>query len=198
MYSAALDHGRKTKANKKREQAKMEREVVEVDLAEIPREVVSEILLDHLYLGNARAASNKALLQKLNIQYITTSELPNFFEKSDASDQVKEEGRRVLVHCQVGIRRSASIMISYLMQFEGMDLRTAFFQVKQRKPNIGPNKGYMKQLVELDKYIFGSASFEEYYVEALISMGCERNRAVAALKEAQGNVELAIATQFLC
>ncbi|KAL6056227.1 Protein transport protein ssh1 [Balamuthia mandrillaris] len=71
----------------------MEREAVEVDLAEIPREVVSEILLDHLYLGSARAASNKALLRKLNIQYIvnTTSELPNFFEKSDASDQVKEE-----------------------------------------------------------------------------------------------------------
>lgn len=56
-----------------------------------------------------------------------------------------------------------------------MTLRTAYFHVKERKPDIQPNSGFMAQLMQLDKEIFGSESFnlEDYLVDVLMQMGFE-------------------------
>lgn len=55
-------------------------------------------------------------------------------------------GGRVLVHCDRGASRSASVVIAHLMQHGGLDLPAALSHVKQHRPCVRPNSGFMRQL----------------------------------------------------
>ena len=52
----------------------------------------------------------------------------------------------ILVHCLEGISRSASIVISYLMKKNKISLDKALQFVKQKRPVVDPNSGFVKQL----------------------------------------------------
>mmetsp|Transcript_31232 Transcript_31232/g.76190 ORF Transcript_31232/g.76190 Transcript_31232/m.76190 type:complete len:249 (-) Transcript_31232:132-878(-) len=94
-----------------------------------------------------------------------------------------EEGKQnnvVLVHCEAGISRSATTVITYLMKYDSMRLRDAYHHVKKRKTNIGPNSGFFRQCIALDKKIFGEASerdpskdieLEEYLAMQMLGPG---------------------------
>uniref|UniRef100_A0A3Q4HI95 Dual specificity protein phosphatase n=1 Tax=Neolamprologus brichardi TaxID=32507 RepID=A0A3Q4HI95_NEOBR len=56
---------------------------------------------------------------------------------------------RVLVHCAVGVSRSASIVLAYLMIHHNYTLLDAINKVKERRW-IFPNRGFLKQLHALD------------------------------------------------
>lgn len=56
---------------------------------------------------------------------------------------------RVLVHCAVGVSRSASLVLAYLMIHHGFTLLQAINKVKERRW-IFPNKGFLKQLQALE------------------------------------------------
>ncbi|KAL1264827.1 hypothetical protein QQF64_005182 [Cirrhinus molitorella] len=56
---------------------------------------------------------------------------------------------RVLVHCAVGVSRSASLVVAYLMIHQHLSLLDAIKAVKQRRW-IFPNRGFLKQLRALD------------------------------------------------
>ena len=55
-------------------------------------------------------------------------------------------GGSVLVHCQMGISRSSSIVIAYLIRFHQMTLDEAYEYVSRRRPMICPNPGFWHQL----------------------------------------------------
>lgn len=55
-------------------------------------------------------------------------------------------GGSVLVHCQMGISRSATVVIAYLMRFHGMGRDDAYRTVKSRRPGVEPNPGFWEQL----------------------------------------------------
>ena len=55
----------------------------------------------------------------------------------------------VLVHCNQGISRSASLVIAYLIMENGFTLREAFRLVKKLRPSVLPNSGFLSQLIEL-------------------------------------------------
>ncbi|KAJ7853338.1 protein-tyrosine phosphatase-like protein [Mycena olivaceomarginata] len=57
-------------------------------------------------------------------------------------------GENVLVHCQQGVSRSASIVIAYLIREHSMTYDAAFTLVKQRRRCIKPNAGFVKTLRE--------------------------------------------------
>ena len=57
----------------------------------------------------------------------------------------------VLVHCMMGVSRSASMVIWHLMTREKMGLAEAYNLVKQKRPIINPNRGFVEQLKELEK-----------------------------------------------
>jgi protein-tyrosine phosphatase len=57
----------------------------------------------------------------------------------------------VLVHCAAGISRSASFVIAYLMYSEKLAFKEAAAAVKEVRPVICPNPGFVLQLKEWEK-----------------------------------------------
>ena len=68
------------------------------------------------------------------IQYF--KECIDFIENSD----------KIYIHCICGISRSTSIVIAYLMWKTHCSYYDAYFFVKNRRPFIDPNEGFIKQL----------------------------------------------------
>lgn len=52
----------------------------------------------------------------------------------------------VLVHCNAGVSRAAAIVIGFLMTSEEISLASAFSLVKNARPSVCPNAGFMEQL----------------------------------------------------
>lgn len=53
-----------------------------------------------------------------------------------------------MVHCKMGVSRSASTVIAYAMKEYGWDLKQAFKYVKERRAVTKPNPSFMRQLEE--------------------------------------------------
>uniref|UniRef100_A0A667WG12 protein-serine/threonine phosphatase n=1 Tax=Myripristis murdjan TaxID=586833 RepID=A0A667WG12_9TELE len=129
-------------------------------------------ILDYLFLGSEWNAANFEELQKNNVGYIlnVTREIDNFFPESfnymnirvydvDATDLLshwtdtynfintaRKSGQAVLVHCKMGVSRSASTVIAFTMKQQRWPLDVALAYVRDRRPIIKPNDGFMKQL----------------------------------------------------
>ncbi|XP_077511189.1 protein phosphatase Slingshot isoform X3 [Amblyomma americanum] len=129
-------------------------------------------ILEYLYLGSEWNASNLEELKDKGVGHIlnVTREIDNFYpglfdyfnirvyddETTEMLKhwdktykyiaQAKEQGSKVLVHCKMGISRSASVVIAYVMKAYGWDLRQALDFVKTRRSCIKPNSGFLKQL----------------------------------------------------
>merc|ERR1711956_166375 len=59
--------------------------------------------------------------------------------------------QNVLVHCRAGVSRSASVVIAYLMTYQGYSLHEAFFVVKSHRSVITPNVGFMEKLCNFEE-----------------------------------------------
>ena len=68
-----------------------------------------------------------------------------------STDDVKERGGRVLVHCHAGVSRSATVCMAYIMKTLCYDLRSAYDFVKRRRSCVSPNLHFMGQLLEFEK-----------------------------------------------
>lgn len=67
---------------------------------------------------------------------------------NDASDFI-EQGRRqggIVVHCAVGISRSSTCILAYLMIKSHLSLDAAFSQVHSARNKVHPNRGFWQQL----------------------------------------------------
>ena len=56
------------------------------------------------------------------------------------------EGRRVFVHCQVGMSRSAAFVVAYIMYSTGLGYDEALRFVQDRRPIAQPNPGFARTL----------------------------------------------------
>ncbi|XP_051575524.1 dual specificity protein phosphatase 19b [Myxocyprinus asiaticus] len=72
-----------------------------------------------------------------------TSYFPECFE---FINQASQQCGVALVHCNAGVSRSASVVIGFLMSQEKMSFEEAFSTVKNARPSIQPNPGFMRQL----------------------------------------------------
>lgn len=52
----------------------------------------------------------------------------------------------MLVHCKMGVSRSASVVIAYAMKAYNWDFKEAFEYVKQKRSCIKPNSSFISQL----------------------------------------------------
>ena len=69
----------------------------------------------------------------------------------DFLEDCRRSQRKVLVHCNAGISRSASVVIGYLISHHDLSYEEAFQLVQASKPSIRPNEGFVKQLKQLRK-----------------------------------------------
>ncbi|XP_067347718.1 protein phosphatase Slingshot homolog 2b isoform X2 [Channa argus] len=139
-------------------------------------------IFDHVFLGSEWNASNLEELQKSGVQYIlnVTREIDNFFPgvfeyhnirvyDEEATDLLaywnetykfisrsKKSGSKCLVHCKMGISRSAATVIAYAMKEYGWDLKKAFDYVKERRSVTKPNPSFMRQLEEYQGILLAS------------------------------------------
>uniref|UniRef100_A0A8C5USK5 Dual specificity protein phosphatase n=1 Tax=Microcebus murinus TaxID=30608 RepID=A0A8C5USK5_MICMU len=144
-------------------------------------------ILPFLYLGSAYHAARRDMLDALGITALlnVSSDCPNHFEghyqykcipvednhKADISswfmeaieyiDAVKDCRGRVLVHCQAGISRSATICLAYLMMKKRVRLEEAFEFVKQRRSIISPNFSFMGQLLQFESQVLATSCAAE-------------------------------------
>ena len=68
-----------------------------------------------------------------------------------ALDSVRGSGGSILVHCQAGISRSATICLAYLISRKHFRLDEAYEFVKKRRAVISPNFNFMGQLLNWEK-----------------------------------------------
>ena len=138
---------------------------------------------DGLFLGDANHAMSKEILIDLRITHIVNctlsiackfenkieyfqipvhddykQQIEKYFESATAfiHDALNVGSNRVLVHCQAGISRSATITIAYLMKYKAMKYQDAYKHVRQRRVQIAPNKDFVKKLKQFETKLFGT------------------------------------------
>uniref|UniRef100_A0A1B6C0Y3 protein-serine/threonine phosphatase n=1 Tax=Clastoptera arizonana TaxID=38151 RepID=A0A1B6C0Y3_9HEMI len=130
-------------------------------------------IFPHVFLGSEWNASNLEELNKNGVCHIlnVTREIDNFFpgmfnylnirvyddEKTDLLKhwddtfkyitKARSEGSKVLVHCKMGVSRSASVVIAYAMKAYNWDFKKALEYVQQKRNCIKPNANFISQLV---------------------------------------------------
>lgn len=63
---------------------------------------------------------------------------------------MRQQERRVLIHCAGGVSRSPSFAIAYLMRQKGLTFPQAYQHVRSVRSCILPNPGFEQQLRELE------------------------------------------------
>ncbi|CAM4965698.1 unnamed protein product [Rotaria socialis] len=134
------------------------------------------LVLPHLYLGSMKDRTNSTLMVKNKVKRILCiidvpdmvidrdeykpthllnipaadaqqQDLAQYFEKCiEFIHQARIEHENILVHCQAGISRSATVVVAYVMTIGDYDVEKALQIVKGARGYIHPNPGFLFQL----------------------------------------------------
>jgi tyrosine-protein phosphatase len=78
-----------------------------------------------------------------------TDIVPDLHKLVKIMDERVQQGKRVLIHCQCGVSRSASLIVAYgLYKDPHMSVQDAYDRAKKRSKWIGPNMNLIMQLQE--------------------------------------------------
>lgn len=129
-------------------------------------------IFPHLYLGSEWNAANLEELQRNRVSHILNMarEIDNFYPErftyhnvrlwDEESAQLlphwkethrfiegaRAQGTRVLVHCKMGVSRSAATVVAYAMKQYSWSLEQALHHVQELRPVVRPNPGFLRQL----------------------------------------------------
>ncbi|XP_062051734.1 protein phosphatase Slingshot homolog 3 [Lepus europaeus] len=129
-------------------------------------------IFPHLYLGSEWNAANLEELQRNRVSHILNMarEIDNFYPErftyhnvrlwDEESAQLlphwkethrfiegaRAQGTRVLVHCKMGVSRSAATVVAYAMKQYSWSLEQALRHVQELRPVVRPNPGFLRQL----------------------------------------------------
>eukprot|EP01095_Lingulamoeba_sp_RSL-Kostka_P016363 TRINITY_DN798_c0_g1_i1.p1 TRINITY_DN798_c0_g1~~TRINITY_DN798_c0_g1_i1.p1 ORF type:complete len:154 (+),score=45.40 TRINITY_DN798_c0_g1_i1:73-534(+) len=134
--------------------------------------------VDRVFITNFFGAKNKKKIQSNCITHVVVcaGELPTPFDfieykKLDVADNTNvdikqyfneviewiddklenDENANVLIHCAAGSSRSGSFAIAYTMKTKNISFEEAYEHVKNIRPIVLPNPGFMEQLTEFEK-----------------------------------------------
>lgn len=57
------------------------------------------------------------------------------------------------MHCYVGVSRSATIVLAYLMRLKELTYERALQFLKTKRPDVMPNVGFIQKLLELEELV---------------------------------------------
>ncbi|KAN0132534.1 phosphatases II [Lactarius tabidus] len=139
---------------------------------------IDTVIDGQLYIGNLSAAKSTDLRRHFGITHIVSAcpdyplQGPNHLtipvqdsEYEDILVHLPEAcrfisgaingGGRVLVHCVMGISRSATVVAAYLMSTRHISTHKAIAFIKRARPQIQPNYGFIKEL-----HVFEACNYE--------------------------------------
>jgi len=136
-----------------------------------------------LFLGTLKDATNDTVLQDCGITHIISVIGPGhlFFKgiryahtfmnnsgKTELKDIIKklwpiveesqQQGKALLVYGVNGQNRSAAMMVSILMKSKRKKVYEVLKLLKSKRPWVGINEQYMKQLLKMEQELFGPSS----------------------------------------
>ena len=98
-----------------------------------------------------------SVLQHFNYKAMSLTDTPSqnimqhFGETSAFIREARNRGGSVFLHCVEGKSRSATCVIAYLIDTEGMSLSEALGRVRGSRPIVRPNEGFLIQLAHYEK-----------------------------------------------
>jgi len=107
-------------------------------------------IMDNITLLEA----NNFVYKKIAIE--DTSETDILCHFDDATSYIRRcvmADRPILVHCVVGVSRSPTIVVAYLMRYHGMGADEGIDYVQSKRSIISPNIGFIMQLYTYEKYL---------------------------------------------
>ena len=139
-------------------------------------------IFDWLFLGSYRNAIDKQEIKDLEINYVLNcaveclesfpagvkychlkiNDMPSFKilpfldKASFFIHQAKVNNGKILVHCQMGISRSTSCVIAYMIRYMGYSSMNALDFIKKKRSIVMPNFGFLQQLMLYEKNNLGT------------------------------------------
>lgn len=126
---------------------------------------------DYIILANAYDSADWHLLQELGVKNVVnaTRELSCYFEDQDMDylkisvlddgassirpyfDEFlafidKHRGEKVLVHCYMGSSRSATLVLLYLVKYQGMTVDDGLQYLKDKRPFVNINERFLQEV----------------------------------------------------
>jgi protein-tyrosine phosphatase len=129
-------------------------------------------ITENIFLGNVLSAVDSNFIISNNIKVILSLSSSNinvhpnilsyhhYYIKDDPEQDIitilnectaiienaVKKGYKILVHCEQGVSRSASVVIAYLIKYMNMNFLEAYNFVKRGRIIIRPNSGFVMQL----------------------------------------------------
>ncbi|XP_063786449.1 dual specificity protein phosphatase 26 isoform X1 [Pseudophryne corroboree] len=110
-----------------------------------------------LNASHSRWRGGEEYYKGMNIMYMGIEALDfptydmsvHFYPAAEFIHRALVERGRILVHCAMGVSRSATLVLAYLMIYHRMTLVEAITTVKDQR-GVFPNRGFLRQLLHLD------------------------------------------------
>jgi hypothetical protein len=71
-----------------------------------------------------------------------------------ATPQDTPRDKTILFHCRLGVSRSATLVVAFLMRSEGKTLKEAFELTKSKRPKVCPTDIFANALIEYEQRVF--------------------------------------------
>ncbi|CAF3828715.1 unnamed protein product [Rotaria sp. Silwood1] len=141
----------------------------------------SVVLDNQLYLGTGHQATNWKVVRDLKITHIINISVEHqcvfadkikylHIELEDNEDVLLKDrfdetirfmnmafqnpSNRILIHCNLGISRSSTLILAYLIKTYNATLYEAYKFLRHRRPIVCPNMGFLHQLIEYEHDLF--------------------------------------------
>lgn len=126
--------------------------------------IIDTLKITHIVnitLEHRNAFPHKVKYLRLELDDVGDSNLFEHFHKT--SDFIHDaltssslhQNSRVLVHCNLGVSRSSTITLAYLIKYKKWNLKFAYQTLKSRRSCASPNDGFNQQLLKWEFEILG-------------------------------------------
>ncbi|ETI39013.1 hypothetical protein F442_15198 [Phytophthora nicotianae P10297] len=96
---------------------------------------------------------------QLQVADLSSVRISDYFDDAFGFiDSALSSGGKVLVHCFMGISRSSTVILAYLIARRGFSLADALCKLRRVRPQVQPNSGFYRELVALEAKQNNSAS----------------------------------------